>query len=317
MQKRYEEIDALKGFAMFLVVLGHSIIVYPINLHENNFFNNLYEFISTFHLPLFFIISGYCFSYKDSYKQYITKKIKRILIPYLIFSLLNILLRTLAPSLVNKSDDFVTLLMNVIFNGGEYWFLYTLFMIFLFYPLLYKINRNKVIAIILEILLLIASLLNVKVNMFCITSLLKYLFYFNSGVLIKIYKKDIFENNKNNVLYTLVIFIILIFVFLLYRKYTFNYLETICAILGILFSYLLSGFEYFARTFKSFGNNSLQIHLCNGYSLVVSRTIICNITSNPFNIVLFNLFVSYIVVQFVIEYIVKRSKVLSFLMGIN
>ena len=317
MQKRCEEIDALKGFAMFLVVLGHSIIVYPINLHENNFFNNLYEFISTFHLPLFFIISGYCFSYKDSYKQYITKKIKRILIPYLIFSLLNILLRTLAPSLVNKSDDFVTLLMNVIFNGGEYWFLYTLFIIFLFYPLLYKINRNKVIAIILEILLLIASLLNVKVNMFCITSLLKYLFYFNRGVLIKIYKKDIFENNKNNVLYTLVIFIILIFVFLLYRKYTFNYLETICAILGILFSYLLSGFEYFVRTFKSFGNNSLQIHLCNGYSLVVSRTIICNFTYNPFIIVLFNLFVDYIVVQFVIEYIVKRSKALSFLMGIN
>ncbi len=317
MQKRYEEIDALKGFAMFLVVLGHSIIVYPINLHENNFFNNLYEFVSTFHLPLFFIISGYCFSYKDSYKQYITKKFKRILIPYLIFSLLNILLRTLAPSLVNKSDDFVTLLMNVIFNGGEYWFLYTLFMIFVFYPLIYKVNRNKVIAIILEILLLIASLLNVKVNMFCITSLLKYLFYFSSGVLIKIYKKDIFENNKNNVLYTLVTFIILVFIFLLYKKYNLNYLETICAILGIFFSYLLSGFGYFVRTFKSFGNNSLQIHLCNGYSLVVSRTIICNITYNPFIIVLFNLFVDYIVVQFVIEYIVKRSKVLSFLMGIN
>ena len=317
MQKRYEEIDALKGFAMFLVVLGHSIIVYPINLHENNFFNNLYEFVSTFHLPLFFIISGYCFSYKDNYKQYITKKIKRILIPYLIFSLLNILLRILVPSLVNKSDDFVTLLMNVIFNGGEYWFLYTLFMIFVFYPLLYKVNRNKVIAIILEILLLIASLLNIKVNMFCITPLLKYLFYFNSGVLIKIYKKDIFENNKNNVLYTLVTFIILIFVFLLYRKYTFNYLETICATIGIFFSYLLSGFEYFVRTFKSFGNNSLQIHLCNDYSLVVSRTIICNITYNPFIIVLFNLFVDYIVVQFVIEYIIKRSKVLSFSMGIN
>ena len=33
--KKLDYIDALKGIAIFLVVLGHSIIVFPINLHEN------------------------------------------------------------------------------------------------------------------------------------------------------------------------------------------------------------------------------------------------------------------------------------------
>ncbi len=33
-KKYYEEIDILKGIAITLVVLGHSVIVYPINLHD-------------------------------------------------------------------------------------------------------------------------------------------------------------------------------------------------------------------------------------------------------------------------------------------
>lgn len=60
MKERIEEIDWLRGFATFLVILGHSIIVYPINLHEIPWCNVLYEFISSFHMPLFFVISGFC-----------------------------------------------------------------------------------------------------------------------------------------------------------------------------------------------------------------------------------------------------------------
>ena len=33
-KKRYLEVDSLKGFAMFLVILGHGIIVFPIDLHK-------------------------------------------------------------------------------------------------------------------------------------------------------------------------------------------------------------------------------------------------------------------------------------------
>lgn len=315
MQNRFDEIDALRGFAMFLVVLGHSIIVYPTNLHENILLGNLYEFISTFHLPLFFIVSGYCFSYKSNYGQYIVKKIKRILIPYFVFSLINILLRTLIPTLINQNDSFLNLLKDVFINGGEYWFLYTLFTIFLFYPLLHKINSNKIGVVVLEMLLLVFSLLRININIFCLTPLLKYLFYFNTGVLIKLYNNDIFK--RHNYAISSLAFVLLVLCFALYRKFDNSFFETLCALLGIALSYLLSCFKWFTDIFKAFGNNSLQIHLCNGYSLVFSRTLICRITQNPYAIVVFNLSIDFFVVHFVIEYVCKKFKIIKLLMGIN
>lgn len=60
--KRCEEIDWLRGFTIFLVVLGHAIIVFPINLHEVLWCKFLFEVISLFHMALFFAISGYCYS---------------------------------------------------------------------------------------------------------------------------------------------------------------------------------------------------------------------------------------------------------------
>ena len=65
-QKRYIEIDSLKGFAAFLVVLGHAIIYFPINLHENVYCENLFRLLSSIHLPLFFCVAGFCFSYHNN-----------------------------------------------------------------------------------------------------------------------------------------------------------------------------------------------------------------------------------------------------------
>ena len=59
---RIDEIDYLRGLAAFLVVLGHSIIVFPINLHDIYWRKYVYDLISTFHMPLFFVISGFCYS---------------------------------------------------------------------------------------------------------------------------------------------------------------------------------------------------------------------------------------------------------------
>ena len=64
-KKLYEQIDAMKGVAIFLVVLGHSIIMYPIDiLHNSEVWYGLFRWLSSVHMPLFFMISGYCFSYK-------------------------------------------------------------------------------------------------------------------------------------------------------------------------------------------------------------------------------------------------------------
>lgn len=59
-KKKYKEIDIMRGIAIILVIVGHAIIVHPINLHEIYWCKFMFEWISSVHMPMFFIISGFC-----------------------------------------------------------------------------------------------------------------------------------------------------------------------------------------------------------------------------------------------------------------
>jgi fucose 4-O-acetylase-like acetyltransferase len=72
---RQQQFDLLKGIGMILVLIGHVSVPMVI-------FNDIY----LFHMPLFFFASGCFFKLKQqSFKEYITKNAKRLLIPYLFF----------------------------------------------------------------------------------------------------------------------------------------------------------------------------------------------------------------------------------------
>ena len=63
-KKRNYAIDCLKGFAIILVVLGHVMDGYlktDIFLNQRNYIFNIFNYIYAFHMPLFFIISGFVF----------------------------------------------------------------------------------------------------------------------------------------------------------------------------------------------------------------------------------------------------------------
>lgn len=77
MNKRIEWIDVAKAILIFLVVLGHS----PISKWECNAINS-------FHMAAFFCLSGFTFSYKGNFKEFLLKKIKGILLPYIEFSVI-------------------------------------------------------------------------------------------------------------------------------------------------------------------------------------------------------------------------------------
>lgn len=101
-KKRIEYFDATKGFAIFLMVFAHAIawnfqdyksicIFNPNQTQQELIGGFLWQLIYSFHMPLFFLISGY-FTYFDISDKtnktiYIQKKIKnrtkRLLIPYI------------------------------------------------------------------------------------------------------------------------------------------------------------------------------------------------------------------------------------------
>ena len=82
-QSRDTTIDILKGIGILLVVVGHSEC--PLLLSEC---------ISSFHMPLFFIASGFFFSeaYLDDKKKFLIKKIKGVYLPYLKWSIIFLIL---------------------------------------------------------------------------------------------------------------------------------------------------------------------------------------------------------------------------------
>ena len=80
------EINALKGFAIFLVILGHTIyFIDQTNANDNLVFKIIY----TFHVPLFFFISGYLAygRFGPTTLIWIKKKFVGLIIPYIIFTL--------------------------------------------------------------------------------------------------------------------------------------------------------------------------------------------------------------------------------------
>ena len=68
--KRNSDLDILKGIGIVLVILGHQNL--PIG-----------HFIYSFHMPLFFLISGYLY-YKKEIKESLVKDFRRLIIPYFI-----------------------------------------------------------------------------------------------------------------------------------------------------------------------------------------------------------------------------------------
>ena len=72
--RRLDEFDILKGIGILLVMLGHTPVVL-----------NLHNVIYSFHLPLFFIVSGYFFK-PQAVAAYAYKLFLRLLVPWLFFA---------------------------------------------------------------------------------------------------------------------------------------------------------------------------------------------------------------------------------------
>lgn len=128
--KHYREIDILRGIAIIMVFLGHAVIVYPINLENVAWCRGLVAFISTVHMPLFFVVAGFCFHQKNTYGDMVQKKIQRLLIPYTAFNLMDMCCRLAFSKLVNRPCGIRESLIKIVLHGGEYWFLYVLFVYF-------------------------------------------------------------------------------------------------------------------------------------------------------------------------------------------
>ena len=153
---RIEYIDCAKAIAILLVGVGHYKCP-----------ENILILIYTFHMPLFLILSGITFNaFKYRFKEFILRKIKTFIIPWIIAVIINILFQNFCRliSISANPHTIKSIPLRIIINtrGGAfdpiYWFLPCLFVTEIVLFLLFRAFKNKrVILILIPIFLVIAA----------------------------------------------------------------------------------------------------------------------------------------------------------------
>lgn len=189
-RKREVWVDYIKVFACILVVLGHFFQ----SMTKSNILpaNDVYHWFDTtvyyFHVPLFFICSGYLYqklSRVDSFERWKRNVLKKLItfgIPYFTFSIVTWVLKTAFSSSVNDQLGGIieTLLMK---PASPYWYLYCLFLLFLVTP---TINGTKSMIYVVGVAVIgrVIALSGVDIPVYAVSVVLINEIWFVSGMIL-------------------------------------------------------------------------------------------------------------------------------------
>ncbi len=320
--------DFLRGMAIILMVVGHSILVYPINLHKIIWCDLLYQWIYTFHMPLLFFVSGCVFNYCDL-KSYFSKKINRILVPYVFFGIISNLFHSYGAILVHRHSDLSHLPTSLAF-GYANWFLFTILLIFFTYPFIDRLIINKKIQLIIALIIMIFVPFSSFPGIFQLNNYIHYLPFFMMGCCIKSFFT---MRQPRKYLLTIAMLCLVLHTSIFYFTYgiesdsLFSMKNLMAMLMIICFSCLFLDYEQHVLRDNQLGITSsfvqkcsifsLQIYIFNGYWLVLGRTFLCNychITSPIVLIIVlstFNLTMTYLICT----YILPNSDWLNWICG--
>ena len=136
--KRESWLDGLKGFAILLVILGHVLSGYmdaETFPEASRSFYHVRTWIYSFHMPLFFLLSGYTFTlayYPEGRlrRRGFRDQMINLFWTYTLFALLQWLVKILVPQAVNEAYTAQTLKNMYLEPLGNFWYLYVLFVFY-------------------------------------------------------------------------------------------------------------------------------------------------------------------------------------------
>lgn len=325
LKQRNPVYDIVKGIGIILVVFGHTLKG-----------NNAGDFIYSFHMPLFFIISGILYN-EASKDKYVVKQIKHILIPYFIFAVLTYLYWRFFEVKFRKVStgiDFESQFVNILFPmNGDYlfntvlWFLPCLFICML---LLHVIPYKKTKYISSLYLILSVSFVtifdyrfpNIEVP-FWGNTVMHALPFVLLGYLIKPYV----SNKIGTIINTALAIALLCGIYLIKCQndmrsnvYGYGYIcYFLIAIVATACIYIISSKLINVKWLKYIGMNSLIIMLIHEpikriiiavYSMILKQDVVL-IRSSIFH----SIVITSIVIVFTLPFIILINKKLKFLIG--
>lgn len=320
MKNRLEELDILKFWGILLVVLGHVTnmwtpmgIVHPVASSDKIGF--ISSFVYLFHMPLFVFVSGCVYAYQCerlgkqmSFDDLISKKFKRLLIPYLVFG---IFLVALMVGCGFRED-----ILDYAYNGvllskdsRHLWFVLMLFEVFIVFWIMSKcVEKTRLpkwnILLISFVIYLLANKLPYILQ---INNAARYLFWFTLGYEFLTYKSVI-----HNIIVNYIVMIVILLVCAFYRSsVSVPFMHTIAAMAGIMLFYHIScDFKGITKWkfYHIVSKNSFGIYLYHVFFIYLMFYYLANIPISPY-LLCFMVFLLSLVLSIVMT---KLTRMLGF-----
>ncbi len=161
-------LDIIKGIAIILVVIGH--VVSGVYAPVDGIHNPVFKFCYSFHMPLFIFVSGWLTGIKDispQGKDWVIKKTKRLLVPYIIWTCFKWLV-------FSYDNGLITTLVAI----PLYWYLIVLYLCTMVSFIATRFKRKYTMHIILYGMVIILSGLVGSSNMILKRMVIYFPFYF-------------------------------------------------------------------------------------------------------------------------------------------
>ena len=307
------------------------------------------DVFTQFAVPMFILISGIVLSlrYDGDYsiKTFYKKRINRILIPYLIWSLIYI-----AVGFVANQDITATEIIFKLFTGSAFyhlWFFLLIFQLYLFFPFYRKLIKGKSFIVIVFVLILqivfnhfkIGLIENKQLSIIFERLFLSHIFYFSLGIWIADNMKKV-ENllSKLNSFTNLFFFLVSIWASYIFsynwlatNNHFFEQLPILMIIekftLPLLYVLIFIVLYYFASKISSIkvrnhmgiiSKYSFGIYLSHAIILLASTKLLQKVDIT-YNDTLYYIltFTSAIILSYIFCYFIEKTKLSKYLLGIR
>lgn len=280
---RLDYVSWIQFIGVMSVIFGHSMN----SIDVPDWLYQVKMWVYTYHMPLFFLISAYLFSYlggfeRHGYKETFKGKFSRLLLPYIIWNVAffvpKIMMADYIPETVEWTPEyFVKLFLSPRDNIlGHTWFLCALFEMFVLAILFEKLRKYKQLWIPVLVTLIVLNCFGYYQRFLAIDDLMKNAVYFWVGLLLGGVKKDtIVEQGKNDAFFISLIVLVVGFtsIWIFDHKMMINTLAlgfSILFLLGVLqirYSIKWSFMEFVSR-------NSFCIYIVHWPVLMVIRMVV-------------------------------------------
>ena len=202
---RLDYISWIQFVGVISVIFGHSMNSIDVPL----WLVNIKGWVYTYHMPLFFFVSAYLFSYlggfeRRGYKGTFKSKFERLLVPYIIWNVAffapKILMSDYIPETVEWTPEYFIKLFfsprdNIL---GHTWFLFALFEMYVLAILFEKLRNTRQLWIPVLAMLIILNCFGINDRFLAVGDIMKNAIFFWVGLLLGGAKKETIIDWANN-----------------------------------------------------------------------------------------------------------------------